>query len=79
MLTATVDNSMGSQLNQFKVPVILFDQTGRKLGQFLLEPMTWEQARIIDGCPHSVEELERMRNETGGRPLAELWKELGRS
>lgn len=79
MSTITVDNALGAQLNQCKVPVVLVDESGRTLGRFVPEIMSWEQARLIDGCPDSVEELERMCNETGGRPLAEIWKELGRA
>lgn len=76
MSSVTVDNAMSLKLNECRVPVILFDPSGRKLGRFVPEPTTWDEARVIDGCPYSVEELEAMRKETGGRPLAEIWKEL---
>jgi hypothetical protein len=78
MPTITVDSALGAQLNQCKVPVILVDQAGRKLGQFVPEPISWRESCKADGCPYSLEELERMHNETGGRTLAEIWKEVGR-
>jgi hypothetical protein len=32
-----------------------------------------------DHCPYSPEELAAMYEETGGQPLSEIWRELGRT
>jgi hypothetical protein len=84
MTTHTIDNSFGDQLNQFKVPVILVDQSGRKIGKFFPEPVSWRESYKDDGCPHTLEELEAAHGDmindpTAGRPLAEIWKSLGRT
>lgn len=79
MQTITVDSSTGSQLNQFKVPVILVDQAGRRLGKFVPESVSWRDSYKDDGCPHSLEELEEISKATEGMTLPDFWKSVGRA
>jgi hypothetical protein len=54
----------------------LCDQSGRRVGHFLSEKLyrrllyDWANAQI------SAEELERRRQQPGGRALAEIWARL---
>jgi len=73
MTRITVPQSLNVQLDTLSEPAELVDETGRSLGHFV--PTANSTSR--DECPCSPEELERMRNEEGGRPLAEIWKSLG--
>lgn len=79
MATITIDSAMSAQFGILTDPVIVLDPSGRKLGHFVPETMSWEQARIADGCPHSVEELQSMRAATEGETLADFWKRMGRA
>jgi hypothetical protein len=68
-----IDQSLTTQLQGLAVPVELVDESGRMLGHFVPRTATSDS----DGCPYSAEELEAMRGESGGRPLAEIWRTLG--
>jgi hypothetical protein len=68
----TVDSSMKSRLDGLVTPVEVVDETGRTLGHFVPSA-----AIPSDDCPYSIEDLERMRREQGGRSLSEIWKSLG--
>ena len=53
-------------------PVEFIDETA---GDWVVLP-----ARITspgDDCPYSLEALDQMQSERGGRPLKEIWKSLG--
>jgi hypothetical protein len=73
-----VDDALGSKLDTCATPVELCDKTGRLLGHFFPVPHTKAISLPADGCPHTEDELVAMRNESGGRPLVEIWKSLGR-
>ena len=77
MVRLVVDDAFRQQLEQLNTPVDLCDVSGRVLGQFIPQDDFDYQQAIADGCPYSEEELRKARNETGGRSLAEIWRELG--
>jgi hypothetical protein len=77
MTRVTVTELVSHALDQFTEPVELCDPSGRILGQFV--PGGPFKMKESDQCPYSEEELERMRTATGGRTLAEIWKDLGRT
>lgn len=64
----------GHVLGRFIPGIEVRDESGRALGRFLPAP-----SADADGCPYSAEELRRFQQETGGRPLADVWKDLGRA
>jgi len=68
----TVDDPLKTQLDGLAEPVEVVDETGRRLGHFVPTLVTMDS----DDCPYSTEELERMRRQQGGHPLAEIWKSL---
>ncbi len=73
MNRVTVGDSLKSQLDGLAAPVEVVDESGRPLGHFV--PRT--SMSTPDNCPYSIDELDAMRSESGGRTLAEVWKTLG--
>jgi hypothetical protein len=73
MNRVTVEDSLRNQLLGLAAPVEVVDETGRPLGHFV--PRISMSAP--DDCPYSLDQLDAMRSESGGRPLAEIWKSLG--
>jgi hypothetical protein len=81
MTTLILDEALRAKLNRLEEQVDLRDESGRVVGHFLPEA-TYRKllyAAVEAACPLSAEELERRRQETGGRTLAEIWKNLGQS
>lgn len=73
MTRITVDDSLSFQLGQIGKTVEICNPAGSPIGHFVpIMPQS-----VLDGCPYSQEELAEMFAETGGRPLAEFWKEIG--
>ena len=69
----TVDQALTAQLEATVVPVELVDKAGRPLGHFVPRLATGSH----DDCPYSLDQLEAMRHEKGGRPLFEILRSLG--
>ena len=77
MVKITVDESLRDQLDAVRDPIELCDSSGQTLGHFVPSPNRPGMVASID-CPYPDESLIRMRRESGGRGLAEIWKDLGR-
>ena len=79
MTKVLVDDTVRAKLNGLNSQVELCDVSGHTLGHFLPTALykellsAWAQVHITD------EEVQRARQQTGGRPLAEIWKSLGRT
>jgi hypothetical protein len=79
MSQVTIDETLRAKLNGCNEDVALLDEAGKPLGHFVPESayrkllLAWAESQ----CPYTKEELEQFRNETGGRPLTEIWKRLG--
>ena len=72
-----VDDQLSHALSGIAEPVEVRDATGRTYGYYHpTPPVMPDQARPVVS-PFSDEELERRRKTPGGRPLAEIWKDLG--
>lgn len=73
----TLDDNLRTKLNGLSSPVAVCDESGQIIGHFLSDEFykklmyAWLLSQPVD------EELEQARHETGGRPLAEIWKSLG--
>lgn len=72
MQTITLDSQFSAKLMTPNQPVELRDETGRVLGHFM--PLDRPLGEGV--CPHTDEEIEQLRSQPGGRPLAEIWKSL---
>jgi hypothetical protein len=74
-----LDQALRARLNDLTEVLELFDESGERLGYFLPRAVfrdmlfDWADAQI------SPEEWELLRQQKGGRPLAEIWKSLGRT
>ena len=71
-----VDEQLSSRLGELHEAMELRDRSGRVYGYFhpAVTPAETEAGRIQS--PFSDEELARRRAVPGGRPLAEIWKDL---
>lgn len=74
MTKLIVDDAMSAKLNTVQDQVEICDRKGRTLGHFLPEVLYRQMRADIE---ISDEELDRRRREPA-RPLAEIWKSLGR-
>jgi hypothetical protein len=79
MTRVIVDETLRTRLNRFSEEVELCDESGQTLGLFLPVDLYQKLLTAADRCPYSAAELERRRQETGGRSLEEIWKRLGRT
>ena len=72
MSVVVVDEPLQHELESLTVSVELRDRQGRLLGRFNPVLSGRQARRVSDNCPYSDVELDAMRNETGGRTLAEI-------
>ena len=81
MSKITLDAALRSKLNGLTESLAVCDETGQTVGHFLPEQTYRKMLYQIaeSQCPYTREELRAFRQETGGQPLAELWKSLGQA
>ena len=78
MSKVILDPQLRDKLNGLNEQLELCDESGHTLGRYLPEETyqrllyAWVNAQVTD------EELQRAADEPGGRPLAEIWRSLGR-
>jgi hypothetical protein len=79
MTQITLDPALRAKLNGLNEEIALCDEAGRTVGHFVPEEQYKKllYAYAMSRCPYSKEELETFRQETGGKPLTEIWKDLG--
>jgi hypothetical protein len=81
MTRILLDPQLQAKLNGLNEPLELCDTDGHTVGHFLphavYQKMLYQIAEAA--CPYTSEELARMENETGGRPLADIWRDLGQA
>ncbi len=77
----TLDSDLRNKLGTLGEPVEFCDEAGQVVGHFLPAPLYEDlfYAALAAESPHTKEELKRRHQERGGRPLAEIWKSLGRT
>jgi hypothetical protein len=76
MTRVIADEALLAKLHGLKEKVEVCDPAGRTLGHFLPVEGAASWLPEADGCPYTTEELQRFQQETGGRPLSEIWKSL---
>lgn len=69
-----VDDSITVQLRKMMAPCELIDSAGNRLGLF--QPISDEAAYEGYECPLTTEELDRIERTGGGRPLADILRDL---
>ncbi|QDT66247.1 hypothetical protein [Calycomorphotria hydatis] len=78
MIQAINRDEFDSRLNELDTPTDIIDREGRVLGRFI-PASSRATPQPEDQCPYSAEELAKMQDERGGRPLSEIWTSLGRT
>jgi hypothetical protein len=81
MAKLTLDATLRDRLNGLDEHLELCDEDGRTVGHYLPEAEYKKllYAAVEAACPHTPEQLERLRHGTGGRTLAEIWRSLGQA
>jgi hypothetical protein len=73
MMRLSVDAELQAQLTKADGVLEICDQEGCTIGFFQTTPPPgWLKAM----SPYSDEEIEELSKQGGGRPLAEIWKDL---
>jgi transcriptional regulator GlxA family with amidase domain len=79
MTTIVADPALRSRLNGLDRHLEIRDENGQPVGHFLpqslYEDLFYGALAAESGI--SMDNLKRMHQETGGRTLAEFWKDLG--
>ena len=79
MVRIVVDKDMRERLGGLEDQLEIFDENGRVLGRFL--PVRESKLAEVEAhCPYTPEELDAMEARAareGGRPLADIWNDLG--
>ena len=76
MIRVTIDEDLERQLRNAGSEVEFLARDGRVIGRFervesgTVDPMQY--------CPYTEQELDAMMRDEGGRPLEDIWKDLGR-
>jgi hypothetical protein len=70
----TVDDALRTRLHDFRLPLELCDESGRVLGY--LRPAADPSLYKGVHCPVSEAELDRRSQMGGGRPLADVLRDL---
>jgi myo-inositol catabolism protein IolC len=79
MSKIVLDSSLRSKLNGLQETLEICEENGQVQGYFLPAELfrqyfyAWLKSQVSD------QELAELRNQTGGKPLDEIWKNLGRT
>jgi hypothetical protein len=73
----TLDDQLCAKLNGLTTSVLACDESGQIIGHFLSDGFYKKLMYAWLKSQHTDEELEEDRQQTGGRPLAEIWRDLG--
>ena len=79
MTKVLVDDAVRAKLNGLNDQVELCDVSGHTLGHFLPTDLYKELLSAWAKVHNTDEEVQRARQQTGGRPLVGIWKSLGRT
>ncbi len=76
-----IDDALRSKLGGLSNHIEFRDEAGHVVGHFLPAKLYDDlfYAALARESPHSPEELRRRHQETGGRTLKEIWRDLGRA
>jgi hypothetical protein len=77
MSEVVIDRALVARLAGLDSTTTIRDESGRVLGFFVPAAEAAALWPGTDECPYTHEELDRFRNEKGGRRLSEIWKSLG--
>jgi hypothetical protein len=77
MSKVIVDDELRAKLNGLSTDTVFCDPSGKTLG-YLVSPDEFHRLKYaLASSRRTDEEVDRLRQQTGGRSLAEIWKDLG--
>ncbi len=77
MSKVILDDDLRAKLNGLGADVELCDPSGRPLA-YVVNPDDYRKLQYLRAAGrHTPEEIERLRQQTGGRPLSDILKDLG--
>ena len=79
MSKLVLDAELRSKLNGLNAAIEVCDESGETIGHFLPED---EYRRLVIArysAQLTDEKIKRLRAQSGGKPLAEIWKRLGQA
>ena len=79
MQKVVLDASTRAKLHDLAESLEVVDESGRVLGHFLPLDRSAVAGDASRKTAHTDEEIEHLRKQKGGRPLADIWKDLRRS
>ncbi len=84
MTQISIPTGLGLGLESLTAPTVVCDEQGRVIGQFIPTLLERPIIKPEDNCPYTPEELEQhfinaITHPEHARPLADFWKEMGRT
>jgi hypothetical protein len=76
MVKIVADAALADKLHDVLAPVEICDRSGRTLGYYSPAPAAAGEPDTRHRSPHSIEELQLLRQQRTGRPLSEILKRL---
>jgi hypothetical protein len=76
MVKIVADAALADKLPSVDAPVEICDTSGRTLGYYSPVPAATGEPGTKPRSPHSIEELQQLRQQRTGRPLSEILKRL---
>jgi hypothetical protein len=77
MSKVIVDDDLRAKLNGLNADVELCDSAGQPLADVVTPEEYGKLLYLRAAGRHSDEDVARLRQQTGGRTLPEIWKDLG--
>jgi hypothetical protein len=75
----TLDDALRAKLNGLTRQVQVRDESGKRVGVFVPAEDFRILMTAVGDAIFTPEEEEEAAKQTGGRPLADIWKDLGRT
>lgn len=76
MVKIVADGALAAKLNDLDRPVEICDSSGRTMGFYSPVHNGAASSERPLRSPHSIEELQKLRQQRTGRPLSEILKRL---
>ena len=74
-----LDAELRAKLNGLTHQVQIRDESGQRVGVFMPAADYRALMTAVADAMWTAEEEEELSKQTGGRPLADIWKDLGRT
>jgi hypothetical protein len=79
MSKVVLDTAWRAKLNGLTEPLEVCDESGKTVGHFLPEDAYRRLLYALARAQVSDDDIAQLRQQTGGRTLAEIWASLGKT